>query len=93
VKLAFMFKALRVTRDNSPTTAYRFLCAFRAAKDTAGNEMQRPVAAAEHGINGHPLLIEPHSVREVRPGVIIETGINSTVRHAPTLAPMAKSVL
>ena len=93
MKLAFMFKPLRMTRSYAPTTSYGFFRTFRTAKNTTRNEVQRPVAATEPGIKDQLLLIEPHSFGEVRFRVIIEMGISFTVGHVERLALMAKSVL
>jgi len=93
VKLAFKFKPHRMTRSYSPTTFYGFFRAFRAAKNTTCSEVKNPVVAPEPGTKDQPLLIEPHSLREVRPIVVIELDINITVRHVSRLALMANSVL
>ena len=92
-KLAFVFKPLRMTRSDAPATSYDFFRAFRTAKDTTCHEVKHRVAAPEPGIKDQPLLIEPHSLREVRPRVISEMRINFAVHHASRLALMAKSVL
>jgi short chain dehydrogenase len=92
-KFAFLFKALRMTRSFAPTTSYGFSRALRTAKDTTCNEMKHPVAAPEPGFKDQPLLIEPHSLGEVRPRIIIEMAINFAVRHAARLSLVAKGVL
>jgi hypothetical protein len=88
-----MFKPLRMTRSYVPTTSYGFFGTFRTAKNTTCYEVQHPVATPEPGIKDQLLLIEPHSLREVRSRIIIEMGLNFTGCHAARLALMAKSVL
>jgi len=91
--LAFMFKPLRLTRSYAPTISDGFFRAFRTAEDATCNEVKRLVAGPEPSIEDHPLLIQPQSLREVRPRIIREMGINLAVRHASRLALMAKGVL
>jgi hypothetical protein len=89
VKLAFMFKALRITRSYAPTTSYGFFRTFRTAKNTTCNRVQHPVATPEPGSKSHLMPIEPNSFGEVRSRVIIEIGIGFTVYHAERLALVA----
>jgi hypothetical protein len=86
VKLALMFKPLRITRSDSPTASYGFFRTFRTPKNTTCNGVQHPVAAPEPGSKNQLLPIELDSFGEVRSSVIIEIGISSTVCHAERLA-------
>jgi hypothetical protein len=89
VKLAFMFKPLRITRSYAPATSYDFFRTFRTAKNTTCNRVQHPVATPEPGSKNQLTPIEPNSIGEVRSRVIIEIGIGFTVCHAERLALVA----